>query len=162
MTVLRKDGAWGLRAKPRGKLAYKPQENEGGGRGKSRQQGRGRIEDRPSADVAANRTVEHRLARGGAGQDGGESAAGLELAGEPIRRDLGRPVEEDDIVGRGALPALGERAGRDRDVVRADGLEVLAGGANQRLFLLERGHRAREARQQRGRIAARAADIEHV
>src|SRR5215467_10305885 len=35
-------------------------EHELGGRGKSRQHGRGGIEDRPSADVAANRAVEHR------------------------------------------------------------------------------------------------------
>src|SRR5262245_53957257 len=61
------------------KLRKKRLKHEGGGRGKSRQQGRGGIEDRPSADVAAHRTVEDRLARGGAGQDGDEPAAGLEL-----------------------------------------------------------------------------------
>src|SRR5262245_59851477 len=61
------------------KLRKKRLKHEGGGRGKSRQQGRGGIENRPSADVAAHRTVEHRLGRGRAGQDGDEPAAGLEL-----------------------------------------------------------------------------------
>src|SRR5262245_22986464 len=62
------------------KLRKKRLKHEGGGRGKPRQQGRGGIENRPSADVAAHRTVENRLARGRAGQDGNEPAAGPELA----------------------------------------------------------------------------------
>src|SRR6516165_3365000 len=95
------------------KLRKKRLEHEGGRRGKSRQQGRGGIEDRPSADVVANRAVEYCLARGRAAQDGDEPAAGLELAAGRNRRDLGRPVEEDDVVGSGSLPPLRERAGRD-------------------------------------------------
>src|SRR5262249_56714797 len=70
-------------------LRKKPLEHEGGGRGKSRQHRRGGVEDRPSADIAAKRAVEHRLARGRAPHDGDESAAGLELAGERIRRAPG-------------------------------------------------------------------------
>src|SRR5256886_9213927 len=137
-------------------------ERELGGRGKSRQYGRGGIENRPSADVAANRAVEHGLPRGRAPQDADEPPAVLELAGERMRRDLGRAVEEDEVVRSAALPALGERTGHHRHIIGADGFEVLAGEANPRFLLLKRDHRARQARQQRGRIAARAADIEHM
>src|SRR5262249_56040704 len=81
-------------------------EHELGGRGKSRQHGRGGIENRPSADVAANRAVDHGLPRGPAPQDGDEPPAVLELAGEPLRRDLGRAVQEDNVVTIAPLPAL--------------------------------------------------------
>src|SRR5207245_10502110 len=73
-------------------------EHELGGRGKSRQYGRGGIEDRPSADVAANRAVEHGLPRGRAPQDADEPPAVLELAGERMRRDPGRAVAAREAV----------------------------------------------------------------
>src|SRR5262249_21432040 len=80
-------------------------EHELAARGESRQHGRGGIENRPSADVAANRTVDHGLPRGPAPQDSDEPPAVLELAGERLRGDLGRAVEEDDVVRNTALPA---------------------------------------------------------
>src|SRR5262249_62394334 len=56
-------------------------EHELGGRGKSRQYGRGGIENRPSADVAGNRAGEHGLPRGRAPQNADQPPAGLEVAG---------------------------------------------------------------------------------
>src|SRR5262245_9571733 len=88
------------------KLRKKRLEHEGGRRGKPWKHGRGGIEDRPPADIATNRAVEYCLARGRAGQDGDESATGLELAAQGLRRDLGRSIEEHDVVGSGSLPPL--------------------------------------------------------
>src|SRR6516165_3057107 len=103
-------------------------EHELGGRGKSRQHGRGGIENRPSADVAANRTVDHGLPRGPAPQDPDEPPAVLELAGERLRRDPGRALEKDDAERRAPRPASGGGTAHPRQILGAAGLGVLAGG----------------------------------
>src|SRR2546430_16946162 len=79
-------------------------EHELGGRGKSRQYGRGGIENRPSADVAANRAGEHGLPPGRAPQDADEPPPLLELGGERLRRGLGRTREGDEGGKSGAPP----------------------------------------------------------
>src|SRR6266480_7537055 len=81
-------------------------EDKGRGRGKSREHGRGGVKNRPAAEVAGNATIARRLAGRRAAEHGNESAALLELAGEPLRHDLGCPIEQDDVVRRGGLPAL--------------------------------------------------------
>src|SRR6266511_6444598 len=59
-------------------------EDKGRGRGKSREHGRGGVKNRPAAEVARNATIEHRLAGRRVADHGNESAALLELAGEPV------------------------------------------------------------------------------
>src|SRR2546430_17154695 len=71
-------------------------EHELGGRGKSRQYGRGGIENRPSPDVPPNRAVEHGPPPGRAPPDADEPPAGLELAGERMRRQLRLAVVGDE------------------------------------------------------------------
>src|SRR5262245_17059467 len=93
--IFAKDAAWCFRATPLKNQCKCGLEDEGGGRGKSRKQGRGGIEDRPSAHVPGNASVEDCLPRGGADLHGHEPAALLELTGEPIRHDLGCPIDED-------------------------------------------------------------------
>src|SRR6266480_5922422 len=119
-------------------------EDERWGRRKPRKQGRGSIEDRPSADIAAHAAVDHGLAGRGAAEHRHEPPALLELAGERMRYDLARSIDEDDIVRGTSLPALRQRTGHDCGVAHADGREIFAREASQRLVLLERDHGACE------------------
>src|SRR5215468_2092471 len=78
--------------------------HESGGRGKSRQHGRGGVEDRPAADIPADAAVEHRLAGGCSAHHSNEPTPRLEPTGERVRRDLRCPVDQDDIVRGGGRP----------------------------------------------------------
>src|SRR6266516_6246428 len=101
-------------------------EDEGGGRRKPWKQGRGGIEDRPSADIAAQAAVDHGLGGRGAAEHRHEPLALLELAGERMRYDLACSIDEDDIVRGTSLPALRQRTGHDCGVAHADGREIFA------------------------------------
>ena len=89
------------------------------------------------------------------------SPAILELGEQGFGDDLGRAVENDRVIRSGRRPAGFQQAFHHFDLWR-ELTQHAAREGGQILVLFQRHHRAREPRQQGGRIPGAATDIEHV
>src|SRR3981081_2841070 len=99
-------------------------EYEGGRRRKTRQQRRRSIENRPAADVAPDRAIEHGPAHGATASHRSEPASILELTAQSAWHTLGCTIDEHHIVRGVELPALGQSAGHDRRIAGAHRLAI--------------------------------------
>src|SRR4051812_41440390 len=110
--------------------------HEGGQPLQPGQNGRRSIEQGPVPEIAAGTGHHGRPRRLGVGKDPNQPAAVLELSEKSMRRDLGRPVEEDHVVRRAGRVALGHRSVPDRDTCVAELAENGAGLLGQRRIAL--------------------------
>ena len=74
---------------------------------------------------------------------------------------IDRPAQQDDVVGRLAGIALGERPRHNDRVVGADAAQSLFRFGSERSVHVQRDHGAGESRHDRRRVACAAADVEN-
>src|SRR5262249_50353309 len=136
-------------------------EDEGWRRHEGRQQRSGRVEQGAAADLATILALDHGLTDRRSSQYTSQAAAVLELLKQVARLDLEGAIDQDRIIRGECRPARFERAAHHRHVGGAKFAEERAASLGAGRIVIERDHRVSKPRENGGRVAGAAGDVEN-